>query len=209
MTATSVSESIPSVLAVNSRPSLKVTFTLVALETTWRLVTMSPRASITTPEPVPRCGPGDGSGVPGPKKRRRNGAIRLSSSSSPPPFWPPCAGAISTSMRTTDGRSARATAEKADDRTRASLGASVLGVTAPPGCSAGGGEGSAGEAAGDEGEGGDDGSFAAPGAPRHGLVLVQPLGQPPATGDPDDRRERERATDETKRACRRDLHGVI
>jgi hypothetical protein len=34
-------------------------------------------------------------------------------------------------MRTTDGRSARATAENADDITRASLGASVLGVTGP------------------------------------------------------------------------------
>ncbi len=47
-------------------------------------------------------------------------------------------------MRTTDGRSARATASKADDRTRASLGASVLGVTAPPGCSPGGADGAAG-----------------------------------------------------------------
>src|SRR5580704_2041122 len=75
-------------------------------------------------------------------------------------------------MRTTEGRSARATAEKADDRTRASLGASVLGVTAPPGCSAGGGAGSEGEgwepwddgwpdSAEDEG---GDGPFAAPGA---------------------------------------------
>ncbi len=81
MTATSVSGSIPRVLAANSRPSLKVTFTLVAPETTWRFVTMSPRASITTPEPVPRWGPGACSGTPGPKKRRRNGAIRLSSSS--------------------------------------------------------------------------------------------------------------------------------
>ena len=40
-------------------------------------------------------------------------------------------------MRTTDGRSARATAENADDSTRASLGASVLGVTVPPGTSDG------------------------------------------------------------------------
>jgi len=65
-------------------------------------------------------------------------------------------------MRTTDGRRARATAEKADERTRASLGASVFGVTAPPGCSAGG-VGSLGLGPG-EGEDGDDGSFAAPGA---------------------------------------------
>ena len=54
-------------------------------------------------------------------------------------------------MRTTDGRRARATAEKADDRTRASLGASVFGVTAPPGCSAGGAEGSVGLGPGEEG----------------------------------------------------------
>ena len=54
------------VLAENSRPSLKVTLTRVAPDTTWRLVTMLPRASITTPDPVPRCGPGFGSGIPGP-----------------------------------------------------------------------------------------------------------------------------------------------
>jgi len=46
-------------------------------------------------------------------------------------------------MRTTDGRSARAAAENADDSTRASLGACVLGVTVLPGASEGGG-GSAG-----------------------------------------------------------------
>ena len=45
-------------------------------------------------------------------------------------------------MRTTDGRSAFATAENADDSTRASFGASVFGVTGPPGASAGGGGGS-------------------------------------------------------------------
>ena len=47
-------------------------------------------------------------------------------------------------MRTTDGRSAFAAAENADDSTRASLGASVLGVTVPPGCSAGGAVGAEG-----------------------------------------------------------------
>ena len=47
-------------------------------------------------------------------------------------------------MRTTDGRSARATAENADDSTRASLGASVRGVTVPPGAS----DGAAGAPAG-------------------------------------------------------------
>jgi hypothetical protein len=36
-------------------------------------------------------------------------------------------------MRTTDGRNAFAAAENADDNTRASLGASVFGVTVPPG----------------------------------------------------------------------------
>jgi hypothetical protein len=36
-------------------------------------------------------------------------------------------------MRTTDGRNAFAAAENADDRTRASLGAAVLGVTVSPG----------------------------------------------------------------------------
>ena len=35
-------------------------------------------------------------------------------------------------MRTTEGRSACATAENADDSTRASFGASVFGVTGPP-----------------------------------------------------------------------------
>ena len=99
---------------------------------------MLPRASMTTPEPVPRCGPGDGSGIPGPnwKKRRKNGDV--SSSSSPRP----CAArgrSTSTSMRTTDGRNAFAVAENADDSTRASFGASVLGVTGPPGASAGAG----------------------------------------------------------------------
>ena len=47
-------------------------------------------------------------------------------------------------MRTTDGRSALATAENADDSTRASLGASVLGVTVPPGASDGAGRPPAG-----------------------------------------------------------------
>ena len=47
-------------------------------------------------------------------------------------------------MRTTDGASARAAAENADDSTRASLGASVLGVTVPPGVSDGAGGGTGG-----------------------------------------------------------------
>jgi hypothetical protein len=47
-------------------------------------------------------------------------------------------------MRTTDGRSARAAAENAADSTRASLGASVRGVTTLPGAS----DGAAGAAAG-------------------------------------------------------------
>src|SRR5688572_7725795 len=138
MTATSVSESAPSVLAENSRPSLNVTLSRVALATTWRLVTMLPRASMTTPEPVPRCGPG--SGIPGPNwKKRRNGDV----SSSPRPS--PCATRgwpTSTSMRTTDGRNAFAVVENAVDSTRASFGASVLGVTGPPGASVGAGGGS-------------------------------------------------------------------
>jgi hypothetical protein len=50
-------------------------------------------------------------------------------------------------MRTTDGRKARAAAENAADSTRASLGASVRGVTTLPGASDGAG------AAGDVGAG--------------------------------------------------------
>jgi hypothetical protein len=50
-------------------------------------------------------------------------------------------------MRTTDGRSAFAAAENADDNTRASLGASVFGVTVPPGASDGAGGPAAGDAA--------------------------------------------------------------
>jgi hypothetical protein len=137
ITATSVSASVPTVFAVNSRPSVNVTLTRVAPDTTCRLVTMLPRASMITPEPVPRCGPGDGSGMPGPnwKKRRKNGAI----SSSPSSRSATRGCSISTSMRTTDGRRAFAAAENADDNTRASLGASVFGVTVPPGASEGAG----------------------------------------------------------------------
>ena len=149
ITATSVSASVPTVFAVNSRPSVNVTFKRVAPDTTCRLVTIAPRASMITPEPVPRCGPGVGSGMPGPnwKKRRKNGSIPSSPSS---PSWPRSATrgcSISTSMRTTDGRSAFAAAENAVDSTRASLGASVLGVTVPPGASDGAGGSPEGAAA--------------------------------------------------------------
>ena len=98
--------------------------------TTWRLVTMLPLASSTTPDPVPRwVWSVESSPSPKSKKWRKNGGT-----SCPRPPTRPCAGScrISTSMRTTLGRSALATAENADDRMRASLGISVLGVTGPP-----------------------------------------------------------------------------
>ena len=117
---------------MNSRPSLKVTLTVVAPETTCRLVTMSPRPSITTPEPVPRWGPRDGSGVPTELEEAAQERRHLRIVASSLAALALGRRATSTSMRTTDGLSARATAEKAFDRTRASLGACVLGVTAPP-----------------------------------------------------------------------------
>ena len=141
ITATSVSESMPMVRAENSRPSLNTTVVMVAPETTWRLVTMLPLLSSTTPDPVPRSGWSGASSPPPPKSKnlRKNGGT---SWPPPPPPVRPRAGIcwISTSMRTTLGRRAFATAEKADDKTRASLGASVRGVTGPaPGWGTGAG----------------------------------------------------------------------
>src|SRR5262245_22149141 len=60
-------------------------------------------------------------------------------------------------MRTTLGRSARATAENADDSTRASLGACILGVTGPaPPAPARGAVGAASSAVGDGSAGEED-----------------------------------------------------
>src|SRR2546425_9125515 len=64
MTATSVSSSPPTTEPLRTRPSAKVTITLLAPSITWCVVRTWPCASRRTPEPNPRRGHGRPSGGP-------------------------------------------------------------------------------------------------------------------------------------------------
>src|SRR2546428_8388638 len=64
MTATSVSSSPPTTEPLRTRPSAKVTITLLAPSITWCVVRTWPCASRRTPEPNPRRGHGRPNGGP-------------------------------------------------------------------------------------------------------------------------------------------------